>query len=89
MSRVLVMTERTLSVSDRTSYVARLTDLRQKATAVGANFWVFEKDNAPESFLEFVEAGSVQSLVAALASMSDVQHQPHSLAPVWREVTGV
>ena len=88
MPRVLVMTERFVSASDRTGYVTALALRKQHAAAGGANFWVFEKTENPESFLEFVEAGSSEALSAAMISLNREQTQTLSSAPVWREVTG-
>ncbi len=89
MPRALVMTERNVNASERTSYVLSINSVRQRAADAGANFWVFEKDNQPHSFLEFVEAGSAETLSAAISAISSTPLQPQAVAQVWREVTGV
>ncbi|MEP6780687.1 MAG: hypothetical protein ABJC26_12405 [Gemmatimonadaceae bacterium] len=88
MARVLVMSERTVSISDRASYVSSLVARKQSAGAVGANLWVFERDDNSEKFLEFVEAGSTVALSSAIESTSGSQFQSLSHTPVWREVSG-
>lgn len=88
MSRVLVMSERTVRTSDRASYVSTLDARKQSAGAVGANFWVFERADNSEKFLEFVEAGSTAALTSAIDRTSSSQFQTLSHTPVWREVSG-
>ena len=88
MPRVLVMSERTVGSADRTSYVHALAARKESAGAVGANFWVFERADNSEVFLEFVEAGSTEALTSAISSTRSSQFQTSSHAPVWREVSG-
>ncbi|MEP6763902.1 MAG: hypothetical protein ABJB66_06305 [Gemmatimonadaceae bacterium] len=82
------MSERTVNSSDRTGYVDALTARTQSAKAVGANFWVFERTDNAETFLEFIEAGSTEALSSAIERTSSTQLQTHLFAPVWREVSG-
>lgn len=88
MPRVLVMAERTVGDSARTGYLASLAHRRTRAADAHANFWVFEQAGKAGAFLEFVEAGSVDALTAAIAAVrtSDASERP--IAPVWQEVTG-
>ena len=90
MPRVLVMTERTVDGVARTNYVNSIAARRERALAVGANFWVFEKIENSEHFMEFVEATSEETLAVAFTNTDLANNgydQLESTAPVWREIT--
>jgi hypothetical protein len=89
MARVLVMAEHVVSNSARTDYFNAIAARRVKAAAAGANFWVFEHSGTAGTFLEFLEAGSTDVLMAAIAEVRATGADFPHMAPVWREVTGV
>ncbi len=78
MPRVLTMHERRIDDSEREGYFAALQTRRDTAKAAHAHFWVFEHGVEHGRFVEFLEAGDTQSLVAA--------HAAHTTVELWREV---
>ena len=89
MPRALVMAERVVLQSVRTDFLKATTARRDSAAAVGANYWMFEHSEAQGTFLEFIEAGSSDALVAAVAALNATGADFPQTAPVWREVKGV
>jgi hypothetical protein len=89
MARVLVMAEHTVDRAACPSYREAMTARRECAAAVGANFWAFEHSDVDGHFLEFLEAGSTEALMAAVAELRATGAGFPQLAPVWREVGGV
>ncbi len=88
MPRLLVVAESVIEQSVRISYLQAMTARRERAAAVGANFWAFEQSDAPGKFLEFVEAGNNETLLAAVAAVQSTGAGSFQMAPVWREVGG-
>lgn len=97
MTRCLVMSERVVSQSDRAAYLLSLAVRRESAATASAHFWVFEDENVPGRFLEFVEAASAEVLARAVDATL-ARAATHGAAPagalnaervVWKEVTDV
>ena len=87
MSRMLVMSERVVNRLDRAAYLSTLAARRELAAAASANFWVFEQHESEGRFLEFIEAGSVEILEAAIQQIAEFDE---SVIPVlWKEVGGL
>lgn len=85
MLRLLVMSERTVTEVERAAYLQTLAVRRERAAAASANFWVFEQLDRRGRFLEFVEAGSPESLELAIAVVAEDQDHATPAPVVWRE----
>jgi hypothetical protein len=80
MARTLTIVERRVSDDERAGYLAALSERRQRAATVAANFWVFEHAAERGRFVEFTE-GAGEEPIAAL-------HRNDMPADLWREVQG-
>lgn len=87
MPRLLVMSERVVHRLDRAGYLSALAARRELAAAASANFWVFEQRDEDGHFLEFIEAGSAESLDAAIEQIAE--YEESGALVVWKEVGGL
>ena len=65
----------------RAAYLARLAERAASARACGYNCWAFEREGAPNEFVEFIEARDRGALATALT-----QDALHGEALDWRHV---
>jgi hypothetical protein len=86
MGRLLVMSERTIADTQRTSYLEALAVRRALAAAASVNFWIFEQQGMRGRFLEFLEAGREASLHAAILAFASVDVHYLSALTRWVEV---
>ncbi|MGV3707746.1 MAG: hypothetical protein ACO1Q7_02825 [Gemmatimonas sp.] len=89
MARLLVMAERAVTEMERAAYLQTLAVRRERAAAASANFWVFERQDGRGHFLEFVEAGSQETLDAAIAAVAEGNAMTGMLPVVWREASAL
>ena len=80
MPRLLAIDERRVSPAARGAYLASLAERRQRAAADGLRFWVFEHDDDPSRFIEFIE-GDDRSAIARL-------REDAGPSALWREIQG-
>lgn len=87
MPRLLVMSERVVHRLERAGYLSALAARREIAAAASAHFWVFEQQDNDGHFLEFIEAGSSDSLSSAIAQIAE--YEDSGALVVWKEVGGL
>jgi len=66
MPRALAVRHVTVTGDARVAYLARLAERTASARACGYNCWAFEREGAPGTFVEFVEAPDRGALDTAL-----------------------
>lgn len=71
MPRALIMKRTIVPLPERARYMDRLRARKAFFAAAGCRFWVFEEAALNGAFIEFTEAGSRETLQAALAAAPD------------------
>jgi hypothetical protein len=68
MPRVLTLQRTAVPSAERQRFLERFASRRSHYEQAGCRYWVFEDAQLPGTFLEFIEAGEEQALVAAIAA---------------------
>jgi hypothetical protein len=68
MPRALVAVWNTVPGAARADALARWRERRDRLSAAGCHYWIFESTSQPGRFLEFTEARDAETLAAARAS---------------------